>query len=443
MKRTVVVSTILLLASALAFAESSTVTLQNQEGATFWFTVDPKELSDVAIGSRQLAEKVAAFFAEQTDLFPFKPLAPDSQLTLEGLAEGPHLLVGFFDVEGEGSLPVRAFSVQADKVPGDRFYALFSGPALLTVPREGGRLANLAKAKVPADATQAAEAVAAAAAPAEAVPAQQAEEQPPQAEVASVEVASVEVAPAEAAPAELVAGEQPPAEQLPEEQTPIEQAPKDQAPLEQAEASPPQELVAATEEAAPIELPPIASFSPTYSPVVFTRESRGSFTVLPIAQSRYWEQEGTRLDSLSGTIGDGTLRVSLRSANGFSRDVSYFFYLFAARTLGKENTTTIELLPLAKEGQGACVLWQRSAGDGGAAAAARIVGSVSVMENVCDLEIDVSGLPPEIVADLGDNPSIDLSSCRYDARSGVFEEFYYTTIQLADFASSVGETSIR
>jgi hypothetical protein len=427
MKRTVVVSTVLLLASALAFAESSTVTLQNQEGATFWFTVDPKELSDVAIGSRQLAEKVAAFFAEQTDSFPFRPLAPDSQLTLEGLAEGPHLLVGFFDVEGEGSLPVRAFSVQADKGPGDRFYALFSGPALLTVPREGGRLANLAKAK----------------APAEAVPAQQAGEQPPQAEVASVEVGAVEVAPAEAAPAELVAGEQPPAEQLPEEQTPIEQAPEDQAPLEQAEASPPQELVAATEEAAPIELPPIASFSPTYSPVVFTRESRDSFTVLPIAQSRYWEQEGTRLDSLSGTIGDGTLRVSLRSANGFSRDVSYFFYLFAARTLGKENATTIELLPLAKEGQGACVLWQRGAGEGGAAAAARIVGSVSVIENVCDLEIDVSGLPPEIVADLGDNPSIDLSSCRYDARSGVFEEFYYTTIQLADFASSVGETSIR
>ena len=397
MKRTVVVSTVLLLASALAFAESSTVTLQNQEGATFWFTVDPRELSDVAIGSRQLAEKVAAFLAEQTDSFPFRPLAPDSQLTLEGLAEGPHLLVGFFDVEGEDSLPVRAFSVQADKGPGDRFYALFSGPALLRVPREGGRLANLAKA----------------------------------------------MAPSEAAPAELVAGEQPPAEQLPEEQEPVEQALEGQAPVEQADATPSQEAVAATEEAAPIELAPIASFSPTYSPVVFTRESRGSFTVLPIAQSSYWEQEGTRLDSLSGTIGGGLLRMSLRSANGFSRDVSYFFYLFATRTLGKENATTIELLPLAKEGQGACVLWQRSAGDGGAAAAARIVGSVSVMENVCDLEIDVSGLPAEVVAELGENPSIDLSSCRYDAQSGVFEEFYYTTIQLADFASSVGETSIR
>ncbi|MCX7040012.1 MAG: hypothetical protein NT005_12875, partial [Spirochaetes bacterium] len=293
MKRTVLVSAVLLLASALAFAESSTVTLQNQEGATFWFSVDPKELSDVAIGSRQLAEKVAAFFAEQTDQFPFRPLAPDSQLTLEGLAEGPHLLVGFFDMEGEDSLPVRAFSVQADKGPGDRFYALFSGPALLSVPREGGRLANLAKAMAPSEAapTEAAATV----------------------EPGAVELAQAEPAPVEPAPVEVAAGEQAPEEQLPAEQAPVEQASADQAPVEQAEATPPQEPVAAAEEATPAEPAPIARFSPTYSPVVFTRESRGGFTVLPISQSRYWEEDGTRLDSLDGTIGDGTLRLSLKS----------------------------------------------------------------------------------------------------------------------------------
>ena len=382
MKSRTLILAALLLASAWVFAEGSTVTLQNQESATFWFSVDPKELSDVAIGSRQLAEKVAAFFAEKTDSFPFRPLASDSQLTLEGLAEGPHLLVGFFDVEGASELPVRAFAVQVDAGSGDRFYALFSGPALLSVPRARGRLVNLARAMAPAEAAPAAEAAAARVENAEAVPAEPAEEQPPQAKVAAVEPA-------------------------------------------------------------PAERAPIASFSPTYSPVVFTRESRGAFTVLPISQSRYWEEEGTRLDSLDGTIGDGTLRLSLKSANGFSRDVSYFFYLFSSRTLGKENATTIELLPLAKQGKGACVLWQRSAGDGEAAAAAWIIGSVSASEKACDLEIDVSSLPAELVAALGENPSIDLCSCRYDAQSGVFEEFYFTTIQLADFGPSTGETSTR
>ena len=433
MKSRTLVLAVLLLASALAFAEGSTVTLQNQESATFWFSVDPKELSDVAIGSRQLAEKVAAFFAEKTDSFPFRPLASDSQLTLEGLAEGPHLLVGFFDVEGANELPVRAFAVQVDAGSGDRFYALFSGPALLSVPREGGRLVNLARAMAPAEAAPAAEAVATAVETAEAMPAEQAEEHPPKAEVAAVEVAAVEPAQTEAAPAELAPGEQPPAEQVPVEQVPVEQA----------AAAPPEEVVTAAEEAAPAEPAPIASFSPTYSPVVFTRESRGGFTVLPISQSRYWEEEGTRLESLDGTIGDGTLRLSLKSANGFSHDVSYFFYLFPSRTLGKENATTIELLPFAKEGVGACVLWQKSAGAGQSAAPPRVIGSVSASKDVCDVEIRLETLPAGMVADLGEDPSIDLCSCRYDAQSGVFEEFYFTTIQLADFGSSTRETSTR
>jgi hypothetical protein len=409
MKRRTLVLAILFLSAALGFAESSTVTLQNQEPATFWFSVDPKELSDVAIGSRQLAEKVAAFFMEDTGSFPFRPLAPDSQLTLEGLTEGPHLLVGFFDVEGASELPVRAFAVQVYAGSGDRFYALFSGPALLSVPREGGRLANLGKAMAPAEAAPAAEEVAAA-------------------EVAAVEPAAVEPAQAEAASAELALAEQAPAEQ---------------ALAEQAEAAPPLEAVAAAEAAAPVEPAPIASFSPTYSPVVFTRESRGGFVVLPISQSRYWEEPGTRLDTLNGSIADGVLRLSIRTASGFSRDVSYFFYLFAARTLGKENALTIELLPLAREGQGACVLWKKNAGSGQPAAAPQIIGSVSVSADVCDVEISLDTLPEGVMADLGENPSIDLCSCRYDSPSAVFEEFYYTTLQLADFGSPTGGPSTR
>jgi len=72
-----------------------------------------------------------------------------------------------------------------------------------------------------------------------------------------------------------------------------------------------------------------------------------------------------------------------------------------------------------------------------------LIGSVSASEKACDLEIDVSSLPAELVAALGENPSIDLCSCRYDAQSGVFEEFYFTTIQLADFGPSTGEPSTR
>ncbi len=377
MKRTVLVLAVLLVASALAFAESSTITLQNQEQATFWFVVDPEELSDVPLSSPELTQRVEQFFAAQTGDMSFTPLAPDSQLTLEGLGQGLHLLVGFFDAEGADSLPVRALSVQVDEGPGDRFYALFSEPALVSVPRGEAMLVERAQEAPLPEASQEGEEGTAEIAQAEAV------------EPEAVEPEAVEPAPVEAEPAA------------------------------------------------------IARFSSTYSPVVFTRESRGGFTVLPISQSLYWGEAGTRLDSLDGTIGDGTLRVSLRSANGFSRDVSYFFYLFASRTLGKENPITIELLPLAKDGAGACVLWQKGAAAGGGSAAPRIVGSVSALENACDLSIELSSLPAEVIAELGENASIDLCSCRYDAPTGVFEEFYFTTIQLADFGPSTAESFTR
>jgi hypothetical protein len=48
------------------------------------------------------------------------------------------------------------------------------------------------------------------------------------------------------------------------------------------------------------------------------------------------------------------------------------------------------------------------------------------------VEIGLDDLPPEAVRALGENPSMDLCSCRYDGARSVFEEFYFTTVQLAD-----------
>ena len=78
----------------------------------------------------------------------------------------------------------------------------------------------------------------------------------------------------------------------------------------------------------------------------FTRESKGTFTVLPISGSRAWTQTGTRVTGLSGALENGTLRVSLTVAGGFSQNVSYFFYVFANRA-EKENRIALELRPRA------------------------------------------------------------------------------------------------
>ena len=247
-------------------------------------------------------------------------------------------------------------------------------------------------------------------------------------EEAPIEESSVDELALEEAPAEEQAIEEVPLEERADrgagsrggssrseivEEVPVEELTIEEAP---AEAMLPDELAI---EEAPADLPAeIASFSASYSPVVFTRESRAGFAVLPLAQSRYWGEPGTRLDSLEGPLRDGVLELTLKTQDGFSPDVSYFFYLFGERALGRENAVTIELLPLARDGKGACVLWQKTDASSKARAVPRFVGTVTTFGGRCSLVLALADLPAEALAAVGDNPSIDLSSCRYDGPTG-------------------------
>jgi hypothetical protein len=408
----------LLIAAALcaalgAWAQTSTVTLQNQEPSVLWFAVDPPGLEDVSVGSRQLEARVAEYFSQESADFPFQSLAPDTPITLSGLSQGTHLVVGFFLVEGGEDLPVRAFSVQVDAGTGDRFYALFSGPALLTIPRSAARLAGLARAGQMAEAPVE-EPVAEEVAVEEPVA-----EEPPVEEVAVEEPVAEEVA-VEEPGAEEVAVEEPVAEEVAVEEPVVEEVGVEEAVVEE----PP----------APADEPAqVAAFSPAYSPVVFTRESKSGFTVLPIAQSRFWGEPGTRLESVEGIVREGVLELTLRTQDGFSAEVSYFFYVFAERALGRENAVTFELLPLSRGGQGAFVLWQKPDAPAGAPSTPLFVGTVTTWGRSCTVSLPLADLPARTLEVVGQGPSLDLSSCRYDARGASFEEFYFTSLELADF----------
>jgi hypothetical protein len=477
MKRISLVVLVAIAAALPACAQTSSVTLQNQEAAVFWYAVDPPGLEDLSVGSRQLAARVQEYFAQESEDFPFRALAPDTPAVLTGLPAGAHLVVGFFLVEGEEELPVRAFSVQVDPGAGDRFYALFSGPALLTIRRGAGRLANLERqgAGNSLAAAEAPTAVAGVEAPAAEVAVEGAAVvEAPAAEVAVEGAAVVEAPAAEAVSGDTAVGEAPAAEAIAAEtmvegatvEAPAVEAPEVEAaaaetpeaeaaaveapaaegavaeePAAQAEAEAaveaPAEVAAAetpapVEDAAPAE---VAAFSASYSPVVFTMESKNGFTVLPIARSLYWGEPGTRLDGVEGIIRNGALELTVRTQDGFSPDVSYFFYVFGERTLGRENAVTFELLPLAREGRGALVLWQKAPG-GQARAVPRFVGTTSTYGRECTVILGLDELPPGVLAATGGNPSIDLSSCRYDSGKAVFEEFYFTSLQLADFPTA-------
>jgi hypothetical protein len=350
---------------AAAFGQASGVSLQNQEASTFYYVVDPPALSGLTAGSPLLSTKVAEFFAAPNDATALVSLAPDSEVKLDGLADGPHLLVGFFDREGRSEFPVRVISLQVDGRIGIRFYAIFAEPALLTVPRGTGRLAAFGRpAKPHAAADQAA---------------------------ASVQQAA--------------------------------------AGSEQAAATA-SAVMESVQDAGSADLQPIASFAQSYDPGVFTRERQGEFSVLPVSASRAWALTGTRISALSGLLENGTLRLSLAAPGGFSEQVSYFFYVFKTRTPGSENQVTLELKPRAKANRGACILWRK--GD----ASPRLLGAVTVTGTMIEVDIDVGRLPPDVLAEIGDAPTFDLTAGWFDRARGTWEEFSYTTFSMADISAT-------
>jgi hypothetical protein len=180
---------------------------------------------------------------------------------------------------------------------------------------------------------------------------------------------------------------------------------------------------AVAEEAATPEI--LASFSEYYDPVYFTRESRDGFIVLPIASSRAWGKPGTRLSLFSGISDQGTITLTLRSEEGFAPNVSFFFYAFPERTVGKRSEFTFEARP-ETGGRSVVVLWQEGQ------AKPRLVGTARTEGGEFTWTLSVADLPMDLVAEFGPSTTFDLTTAWLDEPSGTWEEFYFTTFAVAD-----------
>jgi hypothetical protein len=211
----------------------------------------------------------------------------------------------------------------------------------------------------------------------------------------------------------------------PGEQAVAAKAPES-APPSPAKPGPSEEGPAAvqTTELAPQEL---ASYSASFAPAVFTREEGGDFSVKPIAQSKYWERDGTRVKAIYGVRDDGTVSIEIASDLGFSKEVSYFFYLFGDRELGKENSFTIEIKPVLEEREkGIALLWEKGK------ELPMEIGRVEVEDGKCRFSADMESFPLDAAGALGENVSADFTACYFDEKSGVYEEFFYTTLTLQE-----------
>ena len=382
--------------SSLGFAQGASVTIQNEEGSTFYYSVDPQELAQVTPGSPLAATRVAEFFAAQADQPQFTALAPGAQASLTGLSDGAHLLVGFFAVDNQDAFPVRLITLQADSSMGDRFYSIYGSPALVQATRGVGRLAQFAGSSAPEQAAAQNAPPAEAQAPTAAAP-----------QAAQPQAAAPAASPAEtAAPSPAVPSATPAA----------------------PEAGAVTQAAAQAGSATPAAAIPIASFSPSYNPAYFTRETKGDFSVQPIADSRTWNLAGTHIASLSASIDEGVLTVTLASSDDFSPNVSYFIYAFTTRAPGATAVFTLELRPRALPDRGACILWMNEQGT----ATPVIFGSVKVDGKTATLVADLKDEPASLAQALSGAGSFDLTSCSFDTKSGVYEEFYFATVAMAD-----------
>jgi hypothetical protein len=359
---------ILLLAAAAAlcvtatvFAQDTSIVIQNQEDTPFHYVVDPAELSGLTAGSPLLASKVAGYFSTPDPGTSFSLLPPQGQARLTDLAPGSHLLVGFFEVTDSESFPVRVMAIQADPTTPDRFYSIFAGAAQLTAHRGVGKLAPFAASGQTAAAASGTG-------------------------TAGTSDTGGAAAASGTTAAAGTSGSQ-----------------------------------AASTAGSATALPVLAAFSATYDPVVFTRETRGDFKVLPIAQARSWSQTGTRIASVEGALDFSGLRLVITVPEGFSPSVSYFLYVFDSRAAGRDNSITLEIQPLARGTRGACILWQKGS-------TPRLLGSVKTGATSVELDAGSNELSGGLLASAGASPTVDLTAGWYDKALGLWEEFYYTTI---------------
>jgi hypothetical protein len=137
---------LLLAAAALAGAQPLTVLLNNPEETDFYFTLDPPELKGFDPSASVFPNVVYDYFAETPppDWVGFRPLPAGATQRLENLAEGAHLVVGFFAPRSRREFPVRTLTVKAGGGMSERFYSVYSQPSLFRARAGRGRLAAFA-----------------------------------------------------------------------------------------------------------------------------------------------------------------------------------------------------------------------------------------------------------------------------------------------------------
>jgi len=383
MKLTFLVGVLIVAVAGLLSGQSYTVVIQNAEEETFHYVLDPPELTAFETATSIFENVVYDYFAEAPeaadDFAGFSELSPGQAVSLEGLAEGRHLLVGFFVVPGQMGFPVRVINLQAGGGLDERTYRIYSEPALITARAGRGRISEYAP-----------------------IPPRVVAQSP-----AKTEAASRIAAPAAAAsPAAVSAAAtaRPTAEQG-FFRFQIDNRYEDWEPI-----------------------PALLSFPSDRFLPSFTREQYGgAFEVLPIGQSRHWGSKGTSINEIKVVNNLEAVYLYISTHSALSPETSVFLYFYSdqnLRRLGATNRFTLELVPAKAEEPGLVVLWEKERKP-------VIVGTLASGSFFLEAKIDKNLLYDILVA----KPEItffDLTTSFFDRQELTYEEFYIASVSFGE-----------
>jgi hypothetical protein len=173
-------------------------------------------------------------------------------------------------------------------------------------------------------------------------------------------------------------------------------------------------------------LPASATFSSNYNPAFFSREKGGQRQKLSIEESIYWKRGGTLVRELKSYLDEASLYLYVEVNSPFAEETSLYCYPYSQRARGEVNFFAIELVPEVRQRAGGVLLWE----DG--RSTPRIIGTLRSSSISLECVIPLRELPESFTAGDITTLSFDLTSSYYEAVSGMYEEFFFTTLYFKD-----------
>ncbi|MBN2533142.1 MAG: hypothetical protein JXB88_09625 [Spirochaetales bacterium] len=174
------------------------------------------------------------------------------------------------------------------------------------------------------------------------------------------------------------------------------------------------------------KIPLLVRFSSYYNPYYYNLELNGVMEVCKIQGSFYWRHNGTQLEEIKALSVPTTLYFHFTTQSPIAEGLIIFLYLYKNREKEESNTYTLEFNIHPNSGDGKIYLWEAGK------KTIILAGIIAARPRSIECSLNMSTLPEPLYSELMKEYSFDLTTCFFEKSTGMYEEFYFTTIFCKD-----------